>query len=282
MSTAVQRSINRNPRLVFTPGSVFFFLLHFAALGAVIAIPWYPPSVGMLLVVFALFVVRKFGITGGFHRYFSHRSFKTSRFFQFCLAYLGGMAAQKGALWWAAHHRHHHQHSDDPEDVHSVKQHGLYWAHVGWILSDEYSEYDGQRVKDLTKYPELVRLDKYHFVPPLTLAIACFALGGWMGLFWAFCVSTVFLYHTTFCINSLCHLLGRRRFETGESSKNSLIMAILTLGEGWHNNHHHYPHCVRQGFKWWEFDPTYYAIKVLGWFRIVRDIKEPPKALRMA
>ena len=163
-----------------------------------------------------------------------------------------------------------------------MKQHGLYWAHVGWILSDEYSEYDGQRVKDLTKYPELVWLDKYHFVPPLTLAIACLALGGWMGLFWAFCVSTVFLYHTTFCINSLCHLLGRRRFETGESSKNSLIMAILTLGEGWHNNHHHYPHCVRQGFKWWEFDPTYYAIKVLGWFRIVRDIKEPPKALRMA
>ncbi len=229
----------------------------------------------MLWTALGLFLVRKFGITGGYHRYFSHRSYKTSRWFQFFLAFLGGMSAQKGALWWAAHHRHHHQHSDQPEDIHSVKQQGFYWAHLGWILAPDYEEYDEKRVKDLTKFPELVFLNKYHFIPPLALILVCFGLGGLPAFLWCFCLSTVVLYHTTFFINSLCHMLGTRRYETGESSKNSLILAILTLGEGWHNNHHYYQYCARQGFRWWEIDITYYVLRVLGWLHIVYDIKEP-------
>ncbi|MBL9129697.1 MAG: acyl-CoA desaturase [Verrucomicrobiaceae bacterium] len=252
-----------------------FFAIHALAVTAFFV----KPEPWMLALAAGLFVLRKFGITGGYHRYFSHRSFKTSRWFQFVLAWLGGMSAQKGALWWAAHHRHHHQHSDQPEDIHSVKQQGFYWAHVGWILAPDYNEYDPKRVKDLVKFPELVWIDKWHFIPPMVLAIVCTWLGGWAGFLWCFCVSTVVLYHTTFFINSLCHVLGKKRYETGESSRNSLILALVTLGEGWHNNHHYYQYCARQGFRWWEIDITYYILKVLGWMRIVYDIKEPPRAV---
>ena len=146
---------------------------------------------------------------------------------------------------------------------------------MGWILSPEYVEYDEKAVRDLAKFPELRWLDKWHMIPPLVLAVAIYALFGWQGFIWGFCVSTVFLYHATFALNSFCHVFGKKRFETGEESKNSFLLAIPTLGEGWHNNHHHYPSCARQGIYWWEFDPTYYVLKVLSWFRIVWDIKPP-------
>lgn len=270
------------PKFQLTAGAVLFFGIHVLAIVAFFV----KPDLTAVLLCLALFLIRKFGITGGYHRYFSHRSFKTSRWFQYVLAWLGGMSAQKGALWWAAHHRHHHQHSDQEDDIHSVKQQGFYWAHVGWVLAPDYNDYDSKRVKDLTKFPELVFIDKYHFIPPMALAVATFLLGwlvtgaasgGLTYFLWGFCLSTVILYHTTFAINSFCHLLGSRRYETGESSRNSFILAILTLGEGWHNNHHYYPHCARQGFFWWEFDPTYYVIKLLKAVRIVHEIKEPTK-----
>ncbi len=270
------------PKFQLTAGAVLFFGIHVLAIVAFFV----KPDLTAVLLCLALFLIRKFGITGGYHRYFSHRSFKTSRWFQYVLAWLGGMSAQKGALWWAAHHRHHHQHSDQEDDIHSVKQQGFYWAHVGWVLAPDYNDYDSKRVKDLTKFPELVFIDKYHFIPPMALAIATFLLGwlvtgaasgGLTYFLWGFCLSTVILYHTTFAINSFCHLLGSRRYETGESSRNSFILAILTLGEGWHNNHHYYPHCARQGFFWWEVDPTYYVIKLLKAVRIVHEIKEPTK-----
>ena len=226
-----------------------------------------------------MFFVRKFGITGAFHRYFSHRSYKTSRAFQFVLAFIGGAAAQKGALWWAAHHRHHHRHSDTDEDIHSAKLEGFYWSHVGWVLSDEYEEFDAKAVKDLTKYPELVWLDKWIFLPPVTFAVACFLIHGWMGLVVGFFISTVILYHTTFSINSLCHMFGSRRYETGEESKNSLWLALLTMGEGWHNNHHHYPLSCRQGFFWYEIDLTYYVLLGLEKLGLVWDLQAPPKRM---
>jgi stearoyl-CoA desaturase (delta-9 desaturase) len=231
-----------------------------------------------------MFFTRKFGITGAFHRYFSHRSYKTSRFFQFCLAFLGGAAAQKGALWWAAHHRHHHKHSDTEADIHSAKLEGFYWSHVGWVLSKEYEEYDANVVRDLNKFPELVWLDKYIFIPPVAAGAFCFFVGhlfgnAWEGLVVGFFISTVILYHTTFAINSLCHMFGSRRYETGEESKNSLWLAILTMGEGWHNNHHHYPLSARQGFFWYELDITYYILLVLEKLGIVWDLQAPPKRM---
>jgi stearoyl-CoA desaturase (delta-9 desaturase) len=256
------------------PG-ILFIMVHLACF----AIFWTGIDWTAAALCASMFFIRKFGITGGFHRYFSHRSYKTSRFFQFCLAFLGGAAAQKGALWWAAHHRHHHKHSDTDEDLHSAKLEGFYWSHVGWVLSTEYEEYDSNVVKDLNKYPELVLLDKWIFVPPVVFGALCFFIHGWMGLVVGFFISTVILYHTTFAINSLCHMFGSRRYETGEASKNSLWLAILTMGEGWHNNHHHYPLSARQGFFWWEIDITYYILLGLEKLGIVWDLQAPPKKL---
>jgi len=254
------------------PGLLFIFV-HIACLAAF----WTGVTRTAAVLCIAMFVVRKFGITGAFHRYFSHRSYKTSRPFQFVLAFIGGAAAQKGALWWAAHHRHHHKHSDTDEDMHSAKLEGFYWSHLGWVLSDEYEDYDQNAVKDLAKFPELIWLDKYIFIPPVTAAVICFLVGGWSGLVVGFFISTVVLYHTTFSINSLCHMFGSRRYETGEESKNSLWLAILTMGEGWHNNHHHYPLSARQGFFWYEVDITYYILLGLEKIGLVWDLKAPPE-----
>jgi stearoyl-CoA desaturase (delta-9 desaturase) len=253
------------------PG-MLFIVVHLVCF----AVIWTGIDLEAALLGAFMFFTRKFGITGAFHRYFSHRSYKTSRAFQFFLAFLGGAAAQKGALWWAAHHRHHHKHSDTDEDLHSAKLEGFYWSHLGWVLSDEYEEYDPNVVKDLTKFPELVWLDKYIFVPPVAAGVFCFLVHGWMGLVVGFFISTVILYHTTFAINSFCHMFGKRRYETGEESKNSLWLALLTMGEGWHNNHHHYPLSCRQGFFWYEIDLTYYILFGLSKLGIVWDLKAPP------
>ena len=268
-------TINARPSsgIHFTLGAFLFFAIHLAALAVFfVGFSW----TGLALCL-GLFVVRMFGITAGFHRYFSHHSFKTSRGMQFCLAWLATTAAQKGVLWWAAHHRHHHKHSDTEEDVHSAREHGFYHSHVGWILSSEYKEFDGSRVKDLAKYPELRWIDRWHFLPPLVLAAALYAIFGLHGFIWGFCVSTVLLYHATFAINSFCHVFGKQRYETGEASKNSFWLALPTLGEGWHNNHHHYPSSARQGFFWWEFDPTYYVLKTMSWLGLVWDLRPPSK-----
>jgi stearoyl-CoA desaturase (delta-9 desaturase) len=255
--------------------AIFFIFVHILAACAIF---FDPTPVAMVLLV-AMFLIRKFGITGGFHRYFSHRSYKTSRGFQFFLAFLGGTAGQKGALWWAAHHRHHHKHSDTEEDLHSAEKEGFYWSHLGWVLSDEYEKYDPESIKDLSKYPELVFLNTYFYIPPFAMGFLSWAIGGWPGLFWGFFVSTVILYHTTFAINSLCHMFGRQRYDTGEHSKNCWWLAVITLGEGWHNNHHHYQTSCRQGFFWWEIDVTWYVLLGLEKLGLVWDLKEPPARL---
>jgi len=256
------------------PGLLFIFV-HLACF----AVFWTGIDGEAIALCAFMFFIRKFGITGAFHRYFSHRSYKTSRAFQFFLAFLGGAAAQNGALWWAAHHRHHHRHSDTEEDLHSAKLEGFYWSHIGWVLSTEYEEYDPKVVKDLNKFPELVWLDKWIFIPPVAAAVFCFLVHGWMGLVVGFFISTVILYHTTFAINSFCHMFGSRRYETGEESKNSLWLAIVTMGEGWHNNHHHYPLSARQGFFWYEIDITYYILLGLEKLGLVWDLQAPPQRL---
>ena len=257
--------------------------------------------VGCLLVIWAgfswtafaicvgLYVLRMFAITGGYHRYFSHRTYKTSRFFQFILAFLGLTSVQKGPIWWASHHRHHHQFSDTEEDVHSPRVDGLWWAHVGWVMSSQYLHTRFDLVKDLMKFPELRFLDRYHGLGPLALIVFLVLLG--MGLesyapglgtnafqlfVWGFCISTTLLYHGTFCINSLTHLIGSRRFKTEDDSRNNIVLALITLGEGWHNNHHRYPGSEQQGFYWWEIDISHYILKALSWVGLVWDLRVPP------
>jgi stearoyl-CoA desaturase (Delta-9 desaturase) len=249
-----------------------FALIHVAALGVFfIHFKW-----SYLVVCLAVFAVRMFFVTAGYHRYFSHRSFKTSRWFQFVIAFMATSSTQKGVLWWAAHHRHHHRFSDQEEDLHSPTLFGFFWAHVGWILSDRYNETRFDYIADFAKFPELRWLNKYFLVPPIVLGVATFLIGGWGMLIWGFFLSTVLVWHDTFTINSLSHLFGRRRFETDDTSRNNWLLAIMTLGEGWHNNHHHYMASARQGFYWYEIDMTYYTLKVLSWFGIVWELRKVP------
>ncbi len=257
------------------PNTIPFILVHIAALGVF----WtgFPAYAVWMCVI--LYVVRMFGVTGAFHRYFSHRSYKTSRVGQFLLAFLAQTSAQKGALWWAAIHRHHHLHSDTPEDVHSPRHHGFLYSHVGWIFSEKNFKPDYGTIRDLAKYPELRWLDKYDVLPAVLLGIGCFVFGGWPGLFVGFFLSTVLVYHGTFLINSLAHGLGNQRYLTGDDSRNHWFLALVTLGEGWHNNHHHYQSATRQGFKWWEIDITYYILKALSWTGFVWDLREPPEEI---
>ncbi len=259
-------------------GSIPFFVIHLLAIGGMFVVGWSWWGAGL---AFALYAVRMFGVTAGYHRYFAHKSFKTSRFFQACLAFLAQSSAQKGALWWAAHHRMHHARSDQPGDLHSAKLDGFWWSHVGWILSARHDETDYSRIRDFAKYPELVWLNKHFLVAPTVLGLGLFALGGFPALYWGLFVSTVFLWHGTFTINSLTHMWGSRRFSTTDDSRNNLWLALITGGEGWHNNHHHYQRSVNQGFYWWEIDMTFYTLWVLSKLGIVWDLHLAPERVRV-
>ena len=237
----------------------------------------------MVLVLALSYGIRMFGVTAGYHRYFSHRTYKLGRVPQFLLAFLAQTSAQKGVLWWASHHRDHHRFSDSEQDPHSPRQHGFWHSHVGWILSAAHTDYDRNGIKDFERFPELRFLSAHHWICPWLLGIFAFELGRWMGvggmsgLMWAFLLPTVLLWHGTFTINSLCHVWGSRRFETTDTSRNNWVLALLTLGEGWHNNHHAYQSSCRQGLRWWEVDPTFYALRVLGWLGMARDIRGFPE-----
>lgn len=251
-----------------------FIAVHLACL-AVIWVGW---SVAAVSVAVGLFVVRMFAITGFYHRYFSHRSFSTSRLAQFVFAVLGASAAQRGPLWWAAHHRKHHRFADTEDDVHSPRQHGFWWAHMGWITAPGNFPTDLAQVKDLEKYPELRFLDRFDILVPLLLVLGLYLTGGWQFVIWGFFVSTVVLFHSTCVINSLAHMIGRRRYETNDDSRNSLLLALITFGEGWHNNHHKHPGSTRMGFYWWEVDLTYYMLWILKKLRIIWNLHPVPRS----
>lgn len=266
-----------------------FIGVHLMCL-APIWVGWSWTAVGVAV---ALYWIRMFAITGFYHRYFSHRTFRTSRPVQFLLALWGASASQRGPLWWAAHHRLHHRHSDEPEDVHSPHQHGFWWSHMGWITSRANFPTRLDVVPDLARYKELRFLDRFDLLVPVALAAALFAAGTLLGragvettgpqlLVWGFFISTVALFHGTCLINSMAHRVGTRRYDTGDESRNSLLLAFVTLGEGWHNNHHHYQASTRQGFFWWEFDPTYYGLKLMSWLGLIRKLRPVPDRAKYA
>jgi stearoyl-CoA desaturase (delta-9 desaturase) len=265
--------------------NVPFLALHLACAGVL----WVGFSWTALVVAAALYALRMFAITGFYHRYFSHKTFRASRPVQFLMGLAGTLAVQKGPLWWAAHHRHHHAHSDHEDDVHSPRRHGLFRSHVGWFLTEPSEPVRRRWIPDLTRYRELILLDRFHWVPPLLLAAALAGAGALAAghapglgtsaaqlLVWGFAVSTVVLYHATYTINSLSHRFGRRRFATDDDSRNNWLLALLTFGEGWHNNHHHYPAATRQGFYWWEIDLTYYGLWLLSRLGVISHLKPVP------
>lgn len=262
-----------------------FIVLHLGCLG-VIWTGWSWTAVGIAV---ALYLVRMFAVTGLYHRYFCHRAFKTSRPVQFLFALLGLTAVQRGPLWWSAVHRHHHQHSDDEHDVHSPGWKGFVWSHIGWLTSSRNFPTDYNRVRDLTKFPELVFLNRFDIIGPLLLVGLLFSAGQMLATFapqlgtnggqlvvWGFFISTVFLFHGTCAVNSFAHTLGTQRYDTGDESRNSLILALITLGEGWHNNHHQHQAAARQGFYWWEIDISYYVLRTLAALGIVWDLRPVP------
>ncbi len=250
-----------------------FFAVHLGGVAVLVFAHWTWHAWAIAL---GSYVLRMFGVTGGYHRYFSHRTYKTSRVFQFVLALVAMSSTQKGILWWASHHRHHHRHSDEADDVHSMKLRGFWWSHVGWILSTRWDHTDMERIKDLAKFPELRFLNRFHLVPTVLYLAGLYGLWGVEGLLWGYVLSTVIVWHGTFTINSLSHWLGTRVYNTTDESRNSWVLAIVTMGEGWHNNHHHFQASTRQGFLWWEFDITYMVLRTLRLFRIVWDLREPP------
>lgn len=253
------------------PHSIPFLAAHVVCLAVVFTgVSW-----TALALFVGLFLSRSVFVTAGYHRYFSHRSFKLNRFWQAVFAFQAQASAQKGVLWWAANHRRHHRFADTPLDVHSPRQ-GFLWSHVGWILSDKHKATDYEIVKDLARFPELRWLNRHDRIVPVAYGAAAFLVGGWSGLVVGFFWSTVLLWHSTFLVNSAAHVFGRRRYDTPDTSRNSLLIALATLGEGWHNNHHRYQASARQGFFWWELDLTWYVLKVLSWVGIVRDLKTPP------
>jgi stearoyl-CoA desaturase (delta-9 desaturase) len=257
------------------PSTVPFLLVHLACLAAV----WTGVTAEAVILGGVLYVLRIFAIGAGYHRYFAHRAYKTSRAAQFLLAFLAQTSAQRGVLWWAAKHRRHHRHSDTELDVHSPRQRGFLYAHLGWVFTPRHGATDYDAIADFAGYPELVWLDRHPYLPAALLGLLAWLIAGWPGLVVGFCWSTVLLWHATFAINSVAHLAGRRRYVTGDDSRNNWFLAILTMGEGWHNNHHAYQSSVRQGFRWWEYDPNFYALTVLSWFGIVWDLQTPPETV---
>jgi len=259
--------------------NVLFVLMHLAlVLVFVVPFSW---KVGALAL--GGYGLRMWAVTAGYHRYFAHRAYRTSRAFQLMLAVLGATSMQNGPIWWASVHRRHHKHSDEPGDPHSPVVRGFWYAHVGWVFDRSVPRpRSGENVRDLLRYPELRWIDRHDWVPLAAYGVACFLVGGAPGLVWGFVVSTLAVFHATLLINSLAHVWGTRRFETADRSRNNPLLAVLTLGEGWHNNHHHYMSSARQGFRWWEVDVTYYVLRALAWMRLVWDVREPPDAVRLA
>ncbi len=268
-----------------------FALLHLAP----VLIFWTGSTFFDWMVCIFLYFVRMFFVTGGYHRYFSHKTFKTSRFVQYLIAFFAETSLQKGALWWAAHHRSHHKYSDTPKDPHSSKLYGFWYSHIGWITGPDFKATDFANIKDYAKYPELVWLNKHYLIPPTLLLLLVWIVGGYVNsggvisqipmaglstMVVGFFTSTVLLFHGTFSINSLMHMIGKQRYESKDESKNSLILALITLGEGWHNNHHYYQSSVRQGFFWWEIDITFYTLKVLSWMGLIWDLRPVPSHIK--
>ena len=262
-----------------------FVLMHLACF-AVLFVGWSYTAVAFSI---AFYFIRMFAITGFYHRYFSHRAFRSSRLTQFVFAALASSAGQRGPLWWASHHRQHHASADKDNDEHSPVQHGLLWSHMGWFLAKKNFATNHERIKDFSKFPELVFLDRFDIVMPAVLAVSLYLIGillesylpglgtnGPQMLVWGFFISTILLYHGTFTINSLAHTFGRRVFPSKDDSRNNFLLALITMGEGWHNNHHYFPGSAKQGFMWWEIDTTYYGLKILEKIGLIWDLRDVP------
>ena len=258
-----------------------FILIHVSLIGILyVEFSWW-----CLAFAFISYSVRMFAITAFYHRYFSHRAFETSRLVQFIGAFTACSAGQRGPLWWAAHHRRHHRYSDTDLDVHSPKSKTLLWSHALWFMSDYALPTFLREIPDWLKYKELRFINRLDWIPVLILGSTCyyvgetswaisnFATSGTQLLAWGFLVPTVALYHATFSVNSLAHIFGNRKFDTLDESRNNGFVSLITLGEGWHNNHHAYPSSAKQGLQRGQIDLTWYHIVLLKYLRLATNVR---------
>jgi stearoyl-CoA desaturase (delta-9 desaturase) len=274
LSTAIRRGERER---VSWRTSMPFFLCHLIPLAAIFT----GVTTEAVVLGVVLYVARMFFITVGYHRYFAHRTYRMARLPQFLLAFGGTTAVQQGPLWWAANHRDHHRYADTDRDPHTPQK-GFWWSHVGWVLAPAYKQVDYATISEFSKYPELRFIDRHDWIGPWALGLASFLIAGWSGLVIGFFASTVVLWHATFLVNSVAHVFGYRRYATADTSRNSAIVAVLTMGEGWHNNHHHYPASARLGFRWWELDMGFGLLRALSWVGVVKDLRQPPQKAREA
>ncbi|WP_081759204.1 acyl-CoA desaturase [Thioalkalivibrio sp. HK1] len=265
----------------------FFVALHLVCLLVVVV----GVSKAALVLCAILYFLRMFFITGFYHRYFSHRAFRAGRWMTWTMAALGCTAGQRGPLWWAGHHRIHHRFSDTPDDPHSPRHRGRWFSHCLWFLSPRSFAVPTEHVRDWMRFRELRILERIDSVPFILLGVACALLGAWLDraypaletgagqMFVWFSISTVLVYHATYTINSLAHGFGSRRYDTPDDSRNNAWLALITLGEGWHNNHHRYPISARQGFRRWEIDLTWLGLRALAAVGLISDLRPVPDRL---
>ncbi|HAT11034.1 MAG TPA: acyl-CoA desaturase [Planctomycetes bacterium] len=265
-----------------------FILLHLVCF----AVLWTGVSLVAAMVCLALFGLRMFAITAVYHRLLAHRSYDAPRWLAFLGALVANSSGQRGPLWWAAHHRIHHRLSDEDGDLHSPQRAGLLGSHVLWFMTPGAFRTRLEAVPDLARRRELMLLDRFDTLAPAALAGGCFALGwaletwapglgtnGMQMLVWGFCISTVLCAHATFTVNSLAHTWGSRAYATSDSSRNNWFIALITLGEGWHNNHHRYPAATAQGFAWWQYDPTLWILRLFAALGLVSGLKPVPERI---
>ncbi len=252
-------------------------LFHVAAIGGAAATG---VSLQALLICAACYLFAMMGISIAYHRYFAHKAFKTSRAFQFVLGVWGSLAVEKGPLWWASAHRHHHRYSDTANDIHSPLHRGYLFAHSGWFLDRRIRHADFALCPEFARYRELVWLDRWNWIPVTVYAGLLYFAFGLVGLVWGFFVATVAVWHMTHLVGSILHgPIGYRRFATPDNSRNSLLLALPLLGEGFHNNHHCFPYSARCGLAWWEVDINWWVIRALAAAGLVWSVRVPPGAV---
>jgi len=251
--------------------AVVLVLLHIAAIAALFRFSWK----ALIVAVIFYYLTTGLGISMGYHRLHTHRSYKVPRWLEYFFALCGSLTLEGGPIFWVAVHRLHHQLSDQPGDPHSPRD-GAFWSHIGWILWGE-TNHNNTRVMakyapDLAKHKFYVWLNNYHWLPNVVLGAIALAVGGLDMFLWAMCFRIVFGLHATWAVNSATHMFGRRRFNTRDDSRNTWWIAIISFGEGWHNNHHAHPTSARHGLAWYEFDPSWILIKALKFLGLAKSI----------
>jgi stearoyl-CoA desaturase (delta-9 desaturase) len=252
--------------------AIFMFLFHAGAVAALFFFTWK----AFLVACFLWWVSGSLGIGMSYHRLLTHRGYKTPKWVEYFLTVCATLALEGGPIFWVATHRIHHKYSDQEGDPHSPID-GTWWAHMGWILMGKSMHHDtttlARYVPDLAKDQVHVWLTKYHYIPMTVLGVVLLAIGGLPFLLWGIFLRTVVGLHATWAVNSVTHMWGSRRFSTRDLSTNNFLVAILTFGEGWHNNHHAHPVSARHGLAWYEFDISWITLKMLAAVGVVRDLK---------